>query len=82
MFVLFSWFEVDWFSLFPSANLWVEPQVLVQNSKQLLTHHVVFEMGDFGSPYWNVKSLVQCFKITVKRASSFLLFLQTLSCCF
>lgn len=53
--------------------------MLVQNSKQLLTHHVIFEIGDFGSPYWDVKSLVQCFKIIVKRASFFLLFLQTLS---
>lgn len=60
--VLLSWFEVGWFSffLFPQQT-WVELKALAQNSKQLLTHHINFEIGDFGTPYWNVKSFVQRF---------------------
>lgn len=74
----FRGFRLTGFRFSPQQT-WVERQVLVQNSKQLLTPYVVFEIGDFGRPYWDVKSLVQCFKIIVKRASFFLLFLQTLS---
>lgn len=65
---------------FPSANLGRTPGV-GSKGKAALTHHVIFEIGNFGSPYWNVESLVQCFKIIVKRASSLhppSLFLQTL----
>lgn len=60
--VLLSWFEIGWFSLFFSPRqTWVEPKALAQNSKQLLTHRVNFQIEDFGNPCWNVKSFVQRF---------------------